>query len=195
MRFLWPNVNTGTRVITRRFGWHSTIRRIGITVAVSWFVGYYPFEGGYGLLQTSSLGLSNAVVGGFSGGLVGSGGDIKARLQGAAAAALFYGAGSLSGELGWPDGGIGRASAHAIAGCVSSSASGRDCGAGAFSVGFAEGVGGNVNITDPAVNLVVRAAIGGAASEIGGGQFANGALTASFGYLFNCMGHPDSCGG
>ncbi|MBI1905708.1 MAG: hypothetical protein HYS20_05620 [Rhodocyclales bacterium] len=43
---------------------------------------------------------------------------------------------------------------------------------------------------DVAANLIARAVIGGTASVIGGGKFANGAYTASFGYLFNQLQHP-----
>jgi hypothetical protein len=34
-------------------------------------------------------------------------------------------------------------------------------------------------------NTVAAAVVGGTASVLGGGSFANGAVTASFGYLFN----------
>lgn len=30
---------------------------------------------------------------------------------------------------------------------------------------------------------------------LGGGKFENGAMTGAFGYLFNCMAHPETCGG
>src|SRR6185437_2232216 len=82
----------------------------------------------------------------------------------------------------------------AAVGCASSVASGASCGSGALSgaVGSAlspltssvfqnpqENIGDRIGAT------VVSAAAGGLASVAGGGKFANGAVTAAFGYLFN----------
>jgi len=39
-------------------------------------------------------------------------------------------------------------------------------------------------------NTVEHALAGGLGAMLGGGKFANGAVTGSFGYLFNSMGHP-----
>jgi len=87
---------------------------------------------------------------------------------------------------------IANIAGHAAVGCASSAASGGDCRAGAFS-----GAAGSF-VTPLASNLpsdlsrvgglVSASVIGGTASVIGGGSFANGAKTAAFGYLFNQAG-------
>jgi hypothetical protein len=78
--------------------------------------------------------------------------------------------------------------AHALVGCGSALASGGRCGpaalsgaVGSFATPLAEeaGFGGG---------LVITSTAGGLASVAGGGKFANGALTAAFGYLFNQNG-------
>lgn len=43
--------------------------------------------------------------------------------------------------------------------------------------------------SNPAVGVIASAVIGGTASVIGGGKFANGAVTGAFGYLFNEVAH------
>jgi Bacterial toxin 37 len=69
---------------------------------------------------------------------------------------------------------------HAAVGCASAEASGGSCQSGAISAGF--GAGTTV-ITNGSFFLTVVA--GGIGAELGGGKFANGALTASMGYMFN----------
>jgi hypothetical protein len=60
-----------------------------------------------------------------------------------------------------------------------------------MSAGFAElvmpFVGGGLE-----ARVTQMAVIGGTASVLGGGKFANGAATSSFGYLFNYLGHCKS---
>lgn len=173
-----------------------------MTVAVAYFTGYYNYNYGtlaspsYGVFGASATGLSggaaafgNAVTAGFAGGFVGSGGTLQGGLQGVLSGALFYGAGSFADAQGWASGSLGRAAAHAVAGCLGSSASGSRCGSGALSAGFAEGIGGNLNFESAAANLITHTVIGGTASALGGGKFANGGITAAFGYMFNHVAH------
>ncbi len=74
---------------------------------------------------------------------------------------------------------------HAVVGCASSAASGGDCGSGAMGAGFSAAA------TPFAIGMgrdggtIASAIIGGTASVLGGGRFANGAVTAAFGYLYN----------
>ncbi|MCY4757407.1 hypothetical protein NYP07_23885, partial [Pelomonas aquatica] len=77
---------------------------------------------------------------------------------------------------------------HGVAGCVTSVAAGGKCGPGALSAAFSQAalpykpnniIGGTI----------ASYVIGGTASELGGGKFANGAITASMGYLFNAVQH------
>ncbi|RTL52976.1 MAG: hypothetical protein EKK46_10000, partial [Rhodocyclaceae bacterium] len=146
---------------------------------------------GWAVGGTGTLG--NALVAGFAGGYVGSDFNLKAGLYGAATGGIFYGVGSLAQYQGWGEGSFGSTALHAGAGCVTSSLQGGDCGSGALSAGFSEGVGGNLSLkgTDA---LIARMAIGGTASVLGGGKFGNGAVTAAFGYLFNdCEHGPTRC--
>ena len=80
--------------------------------------------------------------------------------------------------------------AHAAVGCASASASGGRCSQGALSAGF--GKLATVNMPDAiqandAYALTYVSVAGGTASVLGGGKFANGAVTAAFGYVFNQM--------
>lgn len=91
-------------------------------------------------------------------------------------------------------GGLGNVVGHATVGCVSSVASGGDCGSGAA----AGAVGSiwsqsNIKFDSLAANVAAHAIVGGIASVAAGGKFENGAKTAAFGYLFNCLGHKESC--
>jgi hypothetical protein len=76
-------------------------------------------------------------------------------------------------------------------GCASSAASSGSCRSGAMSAGFAElatpFVGGGLEL-----RVTQIAIIGGTASVLGGGKFANGAVTAAFGYLYNELLHEQN---
>ena len=83
---------------------------------------------------------------------------------------------------------------HAAVGCVSAVASGGKCGPGAISAGAGAAAAPLVGdiFKDPQHNLgdrfggsAVSGVVGGLASVAGGGKFADGAVTAAFGYLFN----------
>jgi len=72
--------------------------------------------------------------------------------------------------------------AHAAAGCVTAEASGGACGRGAASAVAGKWV--NVELGG---DFFAATIAGGAASVVGGGKFADGAIPAAFGYLFNQM--------
>jgi hypothetical protein len=83
---------------------------------------------------------------------------------------------------------------HALVGCVSAVMGGSKCGPGAAAgaVGsFAAPILASVfpnprtNLSDRFGGTVASAIVGGLASVASGGKFANGAVTAAFGYLFN----------
>ncbi|TDK59545.1 RHS repeat domain-containing protein, partial [Sapientia aquatica] len=82
---------------------------------------------------------------------------------------------------------------HAAVGCASSYASGGSCGSGALAGGFSAAWGnqgpGYASSNDVIGNTLISAMVGGTASVIGGGKFANGAITAAAGYLFNQLAH------
>jgi hypothetical protein len=87
---------------------------------------------------------------------------------------------------------------HALVGCMSAVVGGARCGPGALA-----GAAGSLaapllgrafpnprgNTGDLFGGTVASAVVGGVASVAGGGKFANGAVTAAFGYLFNEMNH------
>lgn len=78
----------------------------------------------------------------------------------------------------------------------------RKCSGGKFASGFlAAGVSSLANAwniqtgsggADLAANTAVHAALGGLGSELGGGKFANGAVTGAFGYMYNALQHQGS---
>ena len=83
---------------------------------------------------------------------------------------------------------------HALVGCGAAVASGGSCQSGALSgaVGSALSPVTNELFPDARTDFgqriggtVIEATAGGLASVAGGGKFANGAVTAAFGYLFN----------
>ena len=125
-------------------------------------------------------GAGQAMVAGFAGGFVGSNFSVEGGIYGAASAGLFYGAGFV-GEAGT----FGRFAAHAGAGCVGAMIAGGNCGQGALSAGMGEIAGNLTKGLSFEARLIVKTIAGGTASELGGGKFANGAVTAAFGHLFN----------
>lgn len=77
---------------------------------------------------------------------------------------------------------------HAAVGCGSALASGGNCAAQAFAAGVGSLAGPKLIDAGAIGGLIASSVIGGTASVIGGGNFANGAKTSTFGYLFNQMG-------
>ena len=124
---------------------------------------------------------------GFMSGMISSGGDFKAGLISGLTAGAF---GGLHGM----EFGLDKVFAHGFVGGLSSLASGRKFGEGFLSAGFtqlASGMGIFDNLGNPSTlegrmnNAMMAAVIGGTASVIGGGNFANGAMTGAFSRLFN----------
>ena len=125
--------------------------------------------------KRASRGSRHSALSGFVGGFVGSGGNIEAGIIGA----LTGGIGAAAGA------GIGGMLTRAAVSCVSSAASGGNCGRAALASGFSEWAGARVgDLGSPAANLARNAVLGGTASALSGGKFANGAVTGSFSYLF-----------
>src|SRR5262249_19342518 len=147
-----------------------------------------------------------AIVTGLSGGKIGD--VLKAGAIATATALAFWGAGELTGMF--PGtltslGGHGplafgseahlfNIASHAGVGCLSSRASGGSCQSGALSAAGGAAVEPVIaryfpdpegNIGDRIGGAAISGVTGGLASVAGGGKFENGAVTASFGYLFN----------
>ena len=190
---------------------------IGIAVAIiaPELVGMLLMEAGgaafvtcsFGVLDGAVTGLSalgnftSAAVSGFASGAVASG-SFEGGLQGAFTAGMFYGAGDLIGGTGAFAGSapvtdkFAQAAVHGVVGCVTSEVGGGKCGAGAMSAAFSKFATVNGFVGEGAVaGTITSAVVGGTASALGGGTFANGATTAAFGYLFNCLAHSSGpCG-
>jgi RHS repeat-associated protein len=78
---------------------------------------------------------------------------------------------------------------HALVGCASNAASGGKCGPGALAAAVTAFAGPVINGQGFSIgSLFMNTALGGLASVAGGGKFANGAVTAAFGYLANNLG-------
>ena len=137
--------------------------------------------------------IANAIAGaagGFTAGLLSSGGDLKAAAQGALTGGLF---GAVGGTF--AAGTAESYAGHAVVGCVSSAAGGGSCGSGATSALFGKfasnqiaGIGDNC-IGGDIARGVATAVAGGVGSTLAGGKFSNGAETAAYGYLFNELSH------
>jgi hypothetical protein len=89
---------------------------------------------------------------------------------------------------------VANVAGHAAVGCLSAVASGGQCGPGALSAGAGSAaaplVGGIVQnvpagLDRTLVGGALSGAVGGLAAVAGGGKFADGVVTAAFGYLFN----------
>lgn len=170
----------------------SDIRRPVAAIAVMVIMGPQMINLAWSLAATEAITvatLNGALFAGqaFTGlvsGLVGSGGDLRSGLAGALSATMFFGIGEIGTANNLAAGGLEKVGMHAAAGCVSSAAAGGQCGQGAASAGFAEFLGPRVG-----GGLIGRIVVGGTASVVGGGKFANGAVTATFAYMFNDFQH------
>lgn len=130
----------------------------------------------------------------------GSIGDaFKAGLTAAATAQLFTEIGTTfdgaSGSGFFAKGGLGHIGTHAVAGGVLSELQGGKFGHGFFSAGLVKGLSGSISsikaftINGKSIGqAAVSAVIGGTASKISGGKFANGAVTGTFQNLYNQQG-------
>ncbi|SFN45774.1 RHS repeat-associated core domain-containing protein [Dokdonella immobilis] len=151
--------------------------------------------------------LAAYAVAGFAAGVVTTG-TLQGGLYGAFSAMLFYGIGQQFANAGsWATEGnqvfgtnlnmVGYSAKvieHGVAGGVMSSLQGGKFGNGFASAGVTQAFSGAIDRIDPqnpvgvrvSANRVIAAAmVGGTASVVGGGKFANGALTGAFSRAFN----------
>ncbi|HKY23310.1 MAG TPA: FG-GAP-like repeat-containing protein [Vicinamibacterales bacterium] len=135
----------------------------------------------------------NVMFAGFIGGMIVSGGDLKAGLIGALTAGAFNGIGSPYASMTKMANGVTRTMqagdrifrvlAHGAVGGLSSVAQGGKFGSGFLSSGFTA-------VASPAIGAMpnefgqgmAAAVVGGTGSVLGGGKFANGAVTGAFLY-------------
>jgi RHS repeat-associated protein len=128
--------------------------------------------------------IANGAIGGFASGLFASGGDFEVAFKSGLVGAAFGWAGGVNPNPWDPSVFV----AHAAVGCLSGEMMGGGCGAGAASA-----VAGKL-ATNVSKNIVVASVAGGTVSVIGGGKFANGAVTGAFGFLFNyCSQRTAKC--
>lgn len=170
---------------------HSTVGRAVIAIAAA-ATAQYELLPELGIASSS---LEAAVISGAIGGGI-AGGSLKGAIIGGFTAAAFYEVGDITGPLKSELPGAYMETArfaaniagHAVVGCVSAAAGGGQCGPAAFAGAAGAAVGPMIG-PDLAIGTTASAIIGGTASAIGGAKFANGAITASFGYLYNHWAH------
>jgi RHS repeat-associated protein len=144
---------------------------------------------------------SAAIVTGLSGGKLSQ--IVQAAAIAGVTAGAFFGVGSLApiSGPGAPTFGTpefaqvfaGNVAGHAAVGCLSSVASGGQCGPGALSAAAGAGVSPVALQAGLIGGTAISGLVGGFASVAGGAKFENGAITAAFGYLFNACAHVSAC--
>jgi len=159
-------------------------------------------------LATASVGalMISGAVAGFTAGLAGGllngaslGDSLKMGLKGAIFGAISAGIASGIGTLGetmassWGSvtaAKAGKAILHGLTRAAISKAQGGRWSAGFWS-GFAgSALGGLSNYAKSfGGKMAISAIVGGTASRLGGGKFANGAVSAAFVHMYNAMGH------
>ena len=167
-----------------------------LTIWAPWGTGLwqsmaYGFIGGG--VATGSL--KGALIGAFSGAVFNK---IGQHFKGLAAQNVANGVEGLSkfgGNMLTTGQIASQIASHAVAGGVISTLAGGKFGHGFFSAGVTKGMGGALlpggdNLTTGEImgGTVASAVIGGTASVISGGKFANGARTAAYQYMFNQAG-------
>ncbi len=173
--------------------------------------GGFSLLGGISTLFSGTLGLGQAIAAGvgfgfgssFAGSLLNGGsiGDafkagIIGGLEGGVSGGLTFGIGNISGSLGY----LGTAVAHGVVQGGLTEATGGEFRHG-FYAGFATAA------ASPGIDLIpgssagaiaervaAAAVVGGTASAIGGGKFANGAVSGAFVRLFNEEAHQYKLG-
>ena len=159
-----------------------------------------------GIIQGSLASVvATGALAGAAGGAIMTGtlkGALKGALFGAVSAGVAYGIGGALGHGGGsifakgfkPVKGIVKALSHGLSRGIIARAQG-----GTFRSGFASGfaasffspgttLGGN-GAEGFTLRTTVAAVVGGTASEIGGGKFANGAISGAFVHMFNAEGN------
>jgi RHS repeat-associated protein len=145
------------------------------------------------------VGIASAAIAGITSGNLGL--ALKVGFISAVTAFAMFGVGELTahGDLGFgSDAHLMNIAGHALVGCGSAVASGGRCGPGALAGAAGSFAGPLLRGLSVEVKLVATSVLGGLASVAGGGKFANGALTAAFGYLFNYAANllnDDAAGG
>jgi len=122
-------------------------------------------------------------------------GDLSNAWKGAITGAIFTGVGDFTKTLGADFGAqAADVAIHGVAGGLTSVITGGEFQSGFLAAGFSTFAGPRLdnlipaNVGENTANIiggVYRGAAGGMASVLGGGKFANGAITSTFEYLYN----------
>lgn len=148
-------------------------------------------------------GWGNAFLRGVVTGFLGSGGDVRGAMLGGIGGAMFQGIGDTfaGGKFG-SMAHIQKTLAHGVGGGLLSMAGGGRFGDGFLGAAAAQafapaidriGVDSRGNIGTSAgirmARVMAAAVVGGTASQLGGGKFATGAITAAFARMYNDEAH------
>ncbi|HAE61462.1 MAG TPA: hypothetical protein DCG38_03910, partial [Eubacteriaceae bacterium] len=140
------------------------------------------------------------IIGGAATGFVAGGiatGSLKGALVGAATGAMFGAIGDyFKNTQGFS---VGKVASHGVAGGISSELSGGKFGHGFASAGFTQLAGqmgllpdiGAASAKERLDNAIAAAIVGGTASALSGGKFANGAVTGMFSRMLNDSVHAE----
>jgi RHS repeat-associated protein len=180
--------------------WRNDLVRAGLAIVAAIVAQYelVAIEGS--AFAGSSLGIT--VNGGVAGGISGyvSSGKLNGAMMGALEGVAFAGVHIAKADMGFPGdpGGystgqvIASAGMHGMVGGLFSLAHGKFA-SGFLSAGLADLAGDGDSQEVNAEDALKHAIVGGLGSVLGGGKFANGAITGAFGYLFNNCGHAGLC--
>ncbi|HXY99370.1 MAG TPA: RHS repeat-associated core domain-containing protein [Stellaceae bacterium] len=150
-------------------------------------------------LSGAAATIASAAIGGAIAGGIATG-SLEGALVGAFTAGVLAGIGDITqnwalpngpqGSIDW-EGAAESAGVHAFAGGVTSVAAGHDFTSGFLAAGVSDFAGPEITKLDLGTvgEGVARVTIGGTAAAVGGGSFANGAVTAAYEYLFNAYQH------
>lgn len=147
----------------------------------------YAAAGSWGAATFGSAAIGQGIVGGSLIGYVTTG-SLQGTVTGGLSGALFGGIGDL-GLVGAE-----KILAHAAGGCAMGVMTGGDCGSGALAAGASAALGPAFSDLGRVGEGVARAVVGGTFSVLGGGKFANGALTSAYAYMFNDLGANHEAG-
>ena len=157
-----------------------SVLQIGLTTLLSLANPGLGFVGAF-IAATASA----AIVTGLAGGKLSD--DIRAAAIAGATAVAFFVVGSFTGDtpafgtLQYAE----NIAGHAAVGCVMAVATGGACGPGAVAGAAGSAVAPIASQAGLVGGTAISGIAGGLASVAVGGKFENGAVTASFGYLFN----------
>jgi hypothetical protein len=172
---------------------------IAATANGSMVAGFAGAQGGGWAI--AAMGAGGGFASGFAGSLLNGGsiGDaFKAGIIGGITGAIAAGVGHMIGDFaqanGWFEGALQHASHGALQGGIAEATGGE------FRHGFYAGLAssslggpvGDLMGGSRTGNMIAGAVVGGTASALGGGKFANGAVSGAFTYMFNHNAHPDN---